>query len=78
VALQHDDACIVPHNASLEKETLMNLQYKPTSVTLRSVFVACALTITIAIATFIDMLASDRGEVAAYMARPLNVIAVHG
>jgi hypothetical protein len=56
----------------------MNREYKPISLPLRSVCVACALTITVALAAFIDMLASDRGAVSAFAARPPSVIAAHG
>lgn len=55
----------------------MTREFKPTSLPLRTVFVACALTITVAVAAFIDMLASERGAVSAYAARPTSVIAVH-
>lgn len=51
----------------------MNRQYKPTSRVLRSVFVAGAVTITIAVVAFIDMLASDRGAGGAHAALPASV-----
>ena len=56
----------------------MNRNYKPTPHLLRSVFLACAVTITVAVAAFIDMLASDRGTLDTYAARPSSVIAARG
>lgn len=52
----------------------MNLVYRPTSLPLRSVLATCAVTITVAIAAFIEMLASDRGAMEAYAARPASVM----
>lgn len=53
----------------------MNRQYTPTSRPLRSIFFACALALTVAVAAFIDLLATDRGAVDVYTARPAGVIA---
>jgi hypothetical protein len=56
----------------------MTREYKPTSLRLRTVFVACALTITVAVAAFIDMLASERGALDTHAALPASEIAAHG
>lgn len=56
----------------------MTREFKPTSLRLRTVFVACALAITVAVAAFIDMLASEHGAVDTHAARPTSVIAAHG
>ncbi|MGZ9074180.1 MAG: hypothetical protein ACXW13_00220 [Burkholderiaceae bacterium] len=61
-----------------QKEATMNLVYRPTSLPLRSVLATCAVTITVAIAAFIDMLASDRSAMDAYAARPTSVMTSHG
>ena len=52
----------------------MSRKYEPTSLRLRSVFVACAVTVTIAVVAFIDMLASDRGAVSASVAYLIGAI----
>lgn len=56
----------------------MTREYKPTSLRMRSAFVACALMVTVAVAAFIELLASERGGVNAHAARPTSVIAAHG
>lgn len=56
----------------------MNREFKPMSLPLRSVFIACAVAVTVAIAGFIDLLASEPGTADAYAARPAGVIAVQG
>ena len=56
----------------------MNRTYKPTSLPLHSIFATCALAITFAVAAFIDMLASDRGAIDAYVAVPTVAMTTHG
>lgn len=56
----------------------MNRAYNPTSWPLHSLFATCAVTITFAVAAFIDMLASDRGAIDAYVAVPTIVMTTHG
>jgi hypothetical protein len=50
----------------------MNREFQPTSRLLRSIFVACALTVTIGLAAFIDLLASDRAPGGANAALPAS------
>jgi hypothetical protein len=57
-----------------QKEDNMGRKYEPTSLRLRSVFVACAVTVTVAVVAFIDMLASDHGAASASVARPIDAV----
>lgn len=56
----------------------MNREYRPTPRLLRSAFAACAVTITFALASFIDLLASERGAAGTYLARPDSAIEARG
>lgn len=56
----------------------MTHQYKPTSLPMRSAFIACALMVTVAVGAFIDLLASDRSAVDVHAAQPVSVVAARG
>jgi hypothetical protein len=71
-------AASIPTTDLPEKETSMNREYTPTSRLLRSVFISCAVTITVALASFIDLLASERGAASADLAQPAGVIEAQG
>lgn len=50
----------------------MNREYKPTSRLLPPVFAACAVTITVGVFYFIELLASDHGTYVALLARAIT------
>ena len=56
----------------------MNRDYPPISLTLRSAFGVCAMSITATILLFIDLLASDRGAAGAQAAVAAIALAVRG
>ena len=56
----------------------MNRDYPPISLTLRSAFGVCAMSITATILLFIDLLASDRGAAGMHAAAAAISIAVRG